>query len=302
MLPDLRIVIVAVLSTFVLTVGVGFYASSRLINEPKKRADSLAALEESPVNRIALSWPEPIRQSEPLALDFAITARALRNPVRDVTGEPAAVEPLPQPKEPPVRTTAAEPARQTISDLPAKNEEPAPARAASDANASAPAPEPDIRIAAQYPPVVDLPRELQAPATLAIATDPSSPASPAATLAAPPAHVTTPPATTGSIAAAPPTDEPRAATPPPDRNAPDSAIARLPEPTDAGTPDNSAIEQSEPAKPAPKSARKKVSPKKAAKKAAAAKAAKRPARRAVSRATPRVETNFPMNFFGLSTN
>jgi hypothetical protein len=288
MLPDLRIVIAAVLSTFVLTVGVGFYASSRLINEPKKRADSLAALEESPVNRIALSWPEPIRQSEPLALDFAVTARALRNPVREVTSEPAA--PVPQPLDSAV--TAPEPARPAVSERPAKSEGPIQAHAASDAIASAP--EPDIRIAVQYPPIVDLPRELRAPAAPAAATGPSS-------LATPP-QVAAPPVTTGSIAATPATDEPRAAEPQPDRAAPDSAIARLPEPADAGTPDNPALKQSEPAKPVAKQARKKASPKKAAKKAAAAKAAKRPVRRAVSRATPRIENNFPMNFFGLSTN
>ena len=87
MLPDLRIVIAAVISTFVLTVGVGFYASSRLINEPKKSTDSIAALDATPVNRIALSWPAPTRQPEPMALDFAVTAKALRNPVRDVTSE-----------------------------------------------------------------------------------------------------------------------------------------------------------------------------------------------------------------------
>ena len=51
MLPDLRIVIAAVISTFVLTVGVGFYASTRMMQEPVKRSDLLATLEETPVNR-----------------------------------------------------------------------------------------------------------------------------------------------------------------------------------------------------------------------------------------------------------
>lgn len=288
MLPDLRIVIVAVLSTFVLTVGVGFYTSSRLINEPKKRADSLAALEQSPVNRIALSWPEPVRQSEPLALDFAVTARALRNPVRDVTSEPVAIDPQPQPKELP-RTIAAAPAARVVDDAPAKDE-------VAPATSEAPAPEPDIRIAVQYPPVPDLPPELRAPSAPAVATEPSPPATPAQVVATP--------ATTGSIAPTASNEEPRAVVPQPDRNAPEPTIASLPDPADAKTADDPKLRQSDAAKPTPKAARKKAAPKAAAKKAAPAKTAKRPARRAAPRAAavPRLDSNFPMNFFGLSTN
>ncbi len=88
MLPDLRVVIIAVISTFLFTVSVGFYTSSRLMNEPRKaRSDSLAALEDSPINRIALNWPEPVQQSSQLDLDFAVTLNGSRNPVRDVTNE-----------------------------------------------------------------------------------------------------------------------------------------------------------------------------------------------------------------------
>ena len=48
--------------------------------------NSLAAIEEHPLNRIALNWPEPVQPpSNPLDLDFAVTAKVLRNPVRDVT-------------------------------------------------------------------------------------------------------------------------------------------------------------------------------------------------------------------------
>jgi hypothetical protein len=87
MLPDLRIVIAAVVSTFICTVGVGFYASSRLLQEPlTTRTDNP---EDSPVNRIALSWPEPLPQDRTLNLDFAVTAKVAKNPVRDVV-EPSA--------------------------------------------------------------------------------------------------------------------------------------------------------------------------------------------------------------------
>jgi hypothetical protein len=88
MLPDLRIVIAAVVSTFICTVGVGFYASSRLLQEPlTTRSDNA---DESPINRIALSWPEPLPPERSLNLDFAVTAKVSKNPVREIsegTGE-----------------------------------------------------------------------------------------------------------------------------------------------------------------------------------------------------------------------
>ena len=86
MLPDLRIVIVAVISTFLFTAGVGFYTSSRFIIEPRK-SDSLASLEDNPVNRIALNWPEPVQHARPMDLDFAVTLNGSRNPVRDVSND-----------------------------------------------------------------------------------------------------------------------------------------------------------------------------------------------------------------------
>lgn len=94
MLPDFRVVTIAVISTFLFAASVGFYTSSRLAAERKPRPESLAAIEENPLNRIALNWPEPVQQTQnPLDLDFAVTAKVLRNPVRDVTDEPA-----PEPK------------------------------------------------------------------------------------------------------------------------------------------------------------------------------------------------------------
>ena len=94
MLPDLRVVTIAVISTFLFAVSVGFYTSSRLMSERKPRADSLAAIEDHPLNRIALNWPEPVQPpSESLNLDFAVTAKVLRNPVREVRDEPPSVAP-----------------------------------------------------------------------------------------------------------------------------------------------------------------------------------------------------------------
>lgn len=148
MLPDIRVVIVAVVSTFLFTVSVGFYTSSRLLNEPRKaRSDSLASLEDSPINRIALNWPEPVQQTSQLDLDFAVTLNGSRNPVRDITNEsvetqaqlkppapPAtAVDSAATNQAPPTGETAAktdEPALQTAE--PAPTEEPASIQAARD--------------------------------------------------------------------------------------------------------------------------------------------------------------------------
>ncbi len=210
MLPDLRIVIAAIVSTFVLTVGVGFYASSRLINEPKKSTDSLAALDSTPVNRIALSWPAPTPQSEPLALDFAVTAKALRNPVRDIPNESPVIERQAEPQTPPVRTTATDlavpltekpvvnrpeagaPAPTEVVPLEVKPVEAAapdvPPPPAVFSEAPKPAPEPDIRVAVQYPPILELPPELQAPVV---------PVAPAVAAVEVPSES---PVTTGSIA------------------------------------------------------------------------------------------------------
>jgi hypothetical protein len=295
MLPDLRIVIAAVISTFVLTVGVGFYASTRMIQEPKMRSDLLATLEETPVNRIALSWPEPMQQSEALALDFAVTARALRNPVRDVTNEPAPVEPQ-QPL--PVRTAATDlagpaPAEKPVQNPPAKSEAaPLAATIATPAPSEKlePAPEPDIRVAVQYPPILELPPELQAAPASAVPSPPVA------------AEATDAPSTTGSVAEPPKdvdADDADAARSP--GNPAQPVIAVRPDPTAADSEDDQEAEQVP--KPAPKAKAKKAAPKKAApkkaapKKAAPPRAAKRPARRTAPRLTNAVPNFF--NFFTL---
>ena len=86
MLPDLRVVLAAVVSTFICTVAVGFYASSRLQHEPF-RTDARGGTDDSPITRIVLSWPEPMPVERNLNLDFAVTNRASKNPVRDVEAQ-----------------------------------------------------------------------------------------------------------------------------------------------------------------------------------------------------------------------
>ena len=88
MLPDLRIVIAAVVSTFVLTVGVGFFASSRLIHEQMTTRVDTKGFDDTPINSIALNWPEPTKVERHIDLDFAISAKGSRNPVRDVATAP----------------------------------------------------------------------------------------------------------------------------------------------------------------------------------------------------------------------
>lgn len=285
MLPDLRIVIAAVLSTFVLTVGVGFYASSRLINESMRTSDSFASHEETPVNRIALSWPEPTRQSEPLALDFAVTAKALRNPVRDITDETVPVE---VPRQP-VRTTATDlavpPSEKSAEIAPARGQAvPVPIEATAMPTVTdtpKAAPEPEIRVAVDYPPALELAPELRAPAIPIPPTAASTP------------PIADAPSTTGSVvelpkAAEPVADDPRS----PAATQPDIRIASRPEPADADAGDDPAVAEIPLPKAAPAIRAKKAAPKKTAPK----KVARRPIRRAASSVT-----NAVPNFFGFFT-
>jgi len=100
MLPDLRIVIAAVASTFILTVGVGFFASSRLIHEQMTTRVDTKGLDDTPINRIALNWPEPTKVERKIDLDFAVSAKGSGNPVRDVTPDLSQVETQPAPAKP----------------------------------------------------------------------------------------------------------------------------------------------------------------------------------------------------------
>lgn len=191
MLPDLRIVIAAVLSTFILTVGVGFFASSRLIHDQMaSRLDSRS--DDTPINRIALNWPEPTATESRANLDFAVSARASRNPVRDVapaTGGDA-------------DSTAGAAAPAITQGHAASPPSPEPA---------AQAPEPPAIIADAPDTVTAAPEETPSPATEVVAETTEAEAAPREEPAqAPDARVTVypdQPATveaTGSIAAAPP--------------------------------------------------------------------------------------------------
>jgi hypothetical protein len=118
MLPDFRVVTIAVIATFLFAASVGFYTSSRLASERKPRPESLAAIEENPLNRIALNWPEPVQPpANSLDLDFAVTAKVLRNPVRDVSDD-AVLAPAPAPEP---KVAAAPPASpvDTVAEQPA---------------------------------------------------------------------------------------------------------------------------------------------------------------------------------------
>ncbi len=275
MLPDLRIVIATVLSTFVLSAGVGFYASSRLIGEARKTSETIASFEETPVNRIALSWPEPTRQPDQPALDFAVTAKALRNPVRDISSE--------RPVEP-----VSHPARETASDLPAivsetpaKQEpakaEPVPVRTEAVMPQLIEVTEPDIRVAVQYPPVVNLPPELQPPLV------------PKAAVAEAPVADT--PVTTGSVVEDT-ASAPASTTAVPAASAPEPRVANRPEPAEAeaeglDTDDDASAQDVPLPKAAPGIKPKKITKKK--------KPAPRKVRRIIRQANP--ATTVP-NFFG----
>lgn len=59
MLPDLRLVIISTVSTFLLTIWAGLYASTRLTHEPLTSWTEKATGDETPINRISMSWPLP---------------------------------------------------------------------------------------------------------------------------------------------------------------------------------------------------------------------------------------------------
>jgi len=126
MLPDLRIVIAAVVSTFILTVGVGFFASSRLIQEQMTARIDTKGFDDTPINRIALNWPEPVRTDRHLDLDFAVTARGSGNPVRDLASEPAQMAPSPRVESTPPMVVATSATTDAPASVSAKEVAPDP--------------------------------------------------------------------------------------------------------------------------------------------------------------------------------
>jgi hypothetical protein len=121
MLPDLRVLLVATVTTFLLATGVGLYASVRLLPEP------LAAVHpdrDTPISRVALSWQDmtqaPSREIVPAAIQ--------RDEPLDAPRPKESVAPPPQKSE---DRPAAAPA--------AENAAPAPSAAESVAVKSSPA-------------------------------------------------------------------------------------------------------------------------------------------------------------------
>jgi hypothetical protein len=107
MLPNLRTLITATLSTFLLTAAAGLFVSLRLAQEPlTMRSDARGAFDESPINRISLSWSLPelgraaaLRELPPLPANVPApgsdeeTARAIDAPPESAVAEPAKPEP-----------------------------------------------------------------------------------------------------------------------------------------------------------------------------------------------------------------
>jgi hypothetical protein len=143
-----------------------------------------------------------------------------------------------------------------------------------------PAPEPDIRVAVQYPPILELPPELRAPVVSA---------APAITADTPSSEV---PATTGSIAEQGAKADNEADVQP--GKEPETKLASRPEPDDSVGSTWQSIETVPVPKAAPGLKRAKAAPKKKA--AAPKKVVRRPVRRAAPPAQPAAP-----NFFNMFT-
>jgi hypothetical protein len=185
MLPDLRIVIAAVVSTFIFTVGVGFFASSRLIHEQMTARVDTKGFDDTPVNRIALNWPEPVKTERNVDLDFAVSAKGSRNPVREVASDA-------EPQQQAQRQHAQQPQPQPVEQL-AQASKPEAQASAPATPATAPeiaVPGPDaVEPAAQEP----APREAEPAIIIAKAPDPAKAAPPAAPAAPIPSTAPPPP-------------------------------------------------------------------------------------------------------------
>lgn len=116
MLPDLRVLVIATVSTFVLTVCAGLFAAVRLVPEPLVvHADRNR--DELPFSRITVNWPDPARRAarEPLVVSAPAESPAPQtenivpreNLAPKYASRPPAVE---APREaPPAPATAGEP-------------------------------------------------------------------------------------------------------------------------------------------------------------------------------------------------
>ena len=106
MLPNLRLLITATLSTFLLTAAAGLFVSLRLGHEPlTMRGEARAAFDENPINRISLNWPRPEQDRAAALRDLTLpansalpgreepAARASSAPPESAIAEPTKPEP-----------------------------------------------------------------------------------------------------------------------------------------------------------------------------------------------------------------
>lgn len=107
MLPNLRLLITATLSTFLLTAAAGLFVSLRLGHEPlTMRGDARAAFDENPINRISLSWSRPEQDRAAALRELPLPADAPA-PGRDEQSTPA----IDAPPKPAPESGVAEPAQ-----------------------------------------------------------------------------------------------------------------------------------------------------------------------------------------------
>jgi hypothetical protein len=139
MLPDLRLLVIATVSTFVVTVGAGLFASIRLLPEPLSVHGDRNFGDDSPINRIAVSWPDPSRpsmrdlmiapkQAKPLDLPPP-APKAEQTPSPAIKEETATIPSEPSQTEPP---SAAPGAPAKPADTQATTERSVTERAASE--------------------------------------------------------------------------------------------------------------------------------------------------------------------------
>jgi hypothetical protein len=158
MLPDLRVLLLATITTFLLATGAGLYASVHLLPDP------LAAAQrdrETPVSRVALSWQDmtraPLREFTPVAIRTDEPDISPRSEDNVMTEPKAEDRPIVAPAAPDASPPAAAESVATKSDPAAPADpakvEPATTGAIGEAPAAAPAPEAPPKFAARPEPV-----------------------------------------------------------------------------------------------------------------------------------------------------
>lgn len=143
MLPDIRVVIFAVIVTFLFTAGVGFYTSARLFGDqqPNTRQEAMAPRDTGPVNRVSVTVPEA-----------AAPAAAAPEPTAAETSAEAEHAAAPQAEAVPTETADAEAqTSETHEDAPATAEAtPESPPAPSATTDTAPVTEPSATQAARF--------------------------------------------------------------------------------------------------------------------------------------------------------